>query len=439
VVTTSITPASEGAHAFGWSQARRYVLVVLAGVALLNTLDQSILSVTSPAIQADFGLADSQIGVLSGAFVVVYGLAALPAGYWVDRFSRRSIVALGVGLWSVCTLFTGFAFSYPQMLLARTALGVGEATTVPASVSLLGDYFTRADRGRAVGIVQAALQVGLALGLIGGGIVAARFGWRAAFYVAVLPGLVLALFSLQMNEPLRGAAEAHGPIRREARDAGVRAFIQLLRIRTLVAAILANTFAVFAQTGVGAFIAIYATRQFGADLAQVGAMVGVPLLLGGLMGNAAGGWLVDWRSRRSPRAHLEVSITASLLCAGGMAATFSAGSPQAFSLLFFVAVLLGNAGMPALLSITQNLVIPSLRGSATALQQVASNILGRALGVVLIGVLADQLHDLHITLLLLAPMALLLATISAWFGMTSMSRDVAAMEEDWKGATTISH
>lgn len=432
MLTTSITPASTVAHTAGWSEARRYVLVVLTGVALLNTLDQSILGVTSPAIQAEFGLADSQIGFLSGAFVVVYGLAALPAGYWVDRLSRRSIVAIGVGLWSVCTLFTGFAYSYPQMLLARTALGVGEATTVPAGVSLLGDYFTKADRGRAAGIIQAALQVGLALGLIGGGILAARFGWRAAFYVAALPGLVLAAFSLRMNEPLRGAAEARGPIRSVAREAGVSAFAGLLRIHTLVAAILANTFVVFAQTGVGAFIAIYVTRQFGADLAQVGAMVGVPLLLGGLLGNVLGGWLVDWRGQRSPRAHLEISITASLLSAVGMLATFSAASPPVFSVSFFATVLAGNAGMPGLFSITQSLVIPSLRGSATALQQLTSNILGRALGVVLIGVVADQLHDLHMTLLILAPLALVLAAMSASFGITSMPRDVVAMEEDWE-------
>jgi len=161
-------------------------------------------------------------------------------------------------------------------------------------------------------------------------------------------------------------------------------------------------------------------------------MVGVPLLLGGLLGNVVGGSLVDWRSRRSRCAHLEISIGASLLCAVGMAATFSAASPTAFSIAFCAAVLVGNAGMPGLFSITQNLVIPSLRGSATALQQLTSNVLGRALGVVLIGVIADELHDLHITLLVLAPAAMVIAAISAAFGIASMPRDAAAMEADWQ-------
>ena len=299
---TAIQPTSALAQPVGSARHRMYVLVVLALGALLNTMDQSILSVTSPAIQAEFRLADSQIGFLSGAFVLIYGLAALPAGYWVDRVSRRAIVGVGVALWSLCTLLTGFAQNYPQIMLARTALGVGEATTVPASVSLLGDYFTKRDRGRAAGIIQAALQAGLALGLIGGGILASRLGWRSAFYVAALPGLVLAALALCMREPVRGSAEAHQLTRPEAQHAGLRAFVRLLRVRTLVAAVAANTFVVFAQTGVGGFVAIYATRQFGLDLAQVGAIIGIPLMVGGLLGSTLGGWLVDGRSRSSPRA-----------------------------------------------------------------------------------------------------------------------------------------
>ncbi len=433
---TAIQPTSALAQPVGSARHRMYVLVVLALGALLNTMDQSILSVTSPAIQAEFRLADSQIGFLSGAFVLIYGLAALPAGYWVDRVSRRAIVGVGVALWSLCTLLTGFAQNYPQIMLARTALGVGEATTVPASVSLLGDYFTKRDRGRAAGIIQAALQAGLALGLIGGGILASRLGWRSAFYVAALPGLVLAALALCMREPVRGSAEAHQLTRPEAQHAGLRAFVRLLRVRTLVAAVAANTFVVFAQTGVGGFVAIYATRQFGLDLAQVGAIIGIPLMVGGLLGSTLGGWLVDGRSRSSPRAHLEIAMVASALCAIGLVATFSATSPAVFSVTFLLSVLAGNMGMPGLLAINQNLVIPSLRGSATAIQQLASNVLGRALGLVFIGLIADQLHDLRLALIVLAPAALIIAAVSASLGLASMPREVSAMEKEWAGGSS---
>ena len=417
-----------------WRQYRYYALGVLALIALLNTLDQSILSVTSPAIQGELGLADVQIGLLSGAFVLVYGLAALPAGFGVDRFSRRAIVGVGVGLWSLCTLLTGFAQSFPQLFGARTALGIGEATTVPATVSLLGDHFSKQERGRAAGVVQAALQLGLALGLIGGGIVAARLGWRSAFYLAAVPGLLLALVSLTMREPVRGSAEAVGLANPQPRVADARVFARLLRIRTFVAAALANAFFLFASTGVGGFVAIYTSRRFGVDLAQVGAMVGLPLLVGSLAGNTLGGWLVDWRGRQSARAHLEMALVASALCAVGLVATFNADSPSAFAICFLLATLAGNLGMPGLLAINQNLVIPPQRGSATAIQQLVSNLLGRAAGLVLIGVFSDQVHDLRLALLVLAPAALVIAAVCALVGMGSMPGDVAAMEREWQQA-----
>lgn len=191
----------------------------------------------------------------------------------------------------------------------------------------------------------------------------------------------------------------------------------------------------FASTGVGGFIALYTTRRFEVGLAQVGAMVGLPLLVGAVSGNVIGGWLVDWRSERSARAHLEIAVLASVLCAAGMVVTFSAASPAQFELAFLLATLAGNLGLPGLLAVNQNLVLPPLRGTAAAIQQLASNLLGRALGLTLIGLVSDELHDLRLALLLLAPGALLLAGLCAALGLRSMPGEVAAMESDWKRLT----
>lgn len=414
------------------SRVRFYVLALLALVALLNTMDQSILSVTSPAIQAAFALSDTQIGLLSAAFVIVYGLAALPAGYWVDRVRRGAIVGAGLALWSACTLLTGLAQTFPQIFAARAVLGVGEATSVPASVSILGDYFTKAGRGRAAGVIQGSLQLGLALGLIGGGIVAARLGWRSAFFLAAVPGLLLALLVFFMPEPARGAAEGARAVGASSRAASSRAaFVRLLRARTVIAAVAANLFVVLATTGIGGFIAIYVSRRFGVDLAQVGATVGGPLLAGGVAGNAIGGWVLDARARRSERAHLEVSAFASVLAAAALVATFDASSPALFAAAFFVATLLGNIGMPALLAVNQSLATPGQRGRLTAVQQLASNVFGRAAGLVLIGVVSDRMHDLRLALLVVPPAALVCAALAAASGLATMSRDVARMEAEW--------
>lgn len=414
------------------SRVRFYVLALLALVALLNTMDQSILSVTSPAIQAAFALSDTQIGLLSAAFVIVYGLTAMPAGYFVDRARRGAIAGSGLALWSVCTLLTGLGQTFPQIFAARAVLGVGEATSVPASVSILGDYFSKAGRGRAAGVIQGSLQLGLALGLIGGGVVAARLGWRSAFYLAAVPGLVLAALVFFMPEPRRGAAE-----RRTARTATTEAvasrtaFVRLLRTRTVFSAVTANLFVVLATTGVGGFIAIYVSRRFGIDLAQVGALVGGPLLVGAVVGNAVGGWALDARGRASDRAHLEIAAVASMLAAVALLATFNAPSPAAFAGSFLVATLLGNIGMPALLAINQSLATPAQRGRLTAVQQLASNVVGRAAGLVLIGVVSDQAHDLQLALLLVPPAALLCAAVAAVSGLATMPRDVARAEAGW--------
>lgn len=413
-------------------RVRFYVLALLALVALLNTLDQSILSVTSPAIQAAFGLSDTQIGLLSAAFVIVYGLTAIPAGYWVDRARRGAIAGAGLALWSACTLLTGVAQTFPQIVAARAVLGVGEATSVPASVSILGDYFTTAGRGKAAGVVQGSLQLGLALGLIGGGIVAARLGWRSAFYLAALPGLALALAVFFMPEPARGAAERRrGAPAMPDRISGRTEFMRLLRRRTVVCAIVANLFVVLATTGIGGFIAIYVSRRFGVDLAQVGALVGGPLLAGGVAGNAIGGWILDARARRSERAHLEISTAASMLAAVALVATFSASSPAVFAASFFVATLLGNIGMPALLAINQSLASPAQRGRLAAVQQFASNVLGRAGGLLLIGVVSDRALGLQLTLQTVPTAALVCAAVAAMAGLATMPRDVARMEAGW--------
>ncbi|MDE3193475.1 MAG: MFS transporter [Chloroflexota bacterium] len=412
-------------------RGRYYALGLLAFIALLNTIDQSILSVTSPAIQAELRLTDTQVGLLSAAFVVVFGIAALPLGYAVDRFARRTVLGLGVAAWSVCTLFTGSANGFARILAARTLLGVGEATSVPATVSLLADHFPMRHRGRAAALIQAASQAGFALGLVGGGIVASRLGWRAPFFLAAVPGLFLAALALRMPEPLRGAADGHGVAPHVARDASPAAFARLLRIRAFAAATVANALVLLATTGIGAFIAIYITRRFAVDLAQVGALIGLPLLLGSASGNALGGWLLERRLRRSRRAHLEIVIAATAVAALGLVVTFSAASPASFAVGFLLSTAAGNVAMPALLAIDQDVVIPSLRGSAAALQQTVGNILGRAFGVILIGAASDRLGDLHLALLVVPPAALVLAAAAASAGLRSMPHDLAAMRREW--------
>lgn len=412
---------------------RYYVLGVLALIAMLSTGDQAVLVVTLPALQKDFRLTDSAIGLLSSAFVAVYGLTILVSGYLADRVRRRTIIAAGVFVWSLATLFTGLARSVPQLVLARATLGVGESTTLPSSISILGDYFTKHERGRAAAVLGAALQVGAGVGALLSGLVAAHYGWRSAFYLATLPGLVLAVIALTMREPVRGSGEPGPRPTATTIEAGGRAFANLIRIRSFTAAGLANTFVWFGISGVAGFMGLYVSRRFGVDLARVGALLAPPLLISGLVGNTAGGWLIDRRSRHSQRAPLEVATGGAALGALGMLGVFNAPTPVAFEIAFILAATAAQMAIPGLLAVNQNVVAPTLRGSATAGQQLLTNLLGRAGGLIAIGFAADHLHDLRLAFLLIAPCSLGLAALFALAGTSSMAKDTLAMEVEWAG------
>src|ERR1700737_908993 len=188
----------------------RYPLVVLAlmvGINLLNYMDRWVGSAVAPLIQVEFDLSDFSVGLLGSAFTLVYALAALPFGLWADRGSRRAILGAGVLVWSLATLLTGLTRNFVQLFATRAVLGIGEASYFPAGTSLLGDFFPRHLRGRVMSIWSAGSAFGIALGFAGGGLLAASFGWRAAFFATAAPGVVFAVLAFRLREPLRGSAE----------------------------------------------------------------------------------------------------------------------------------------------------------------------------------------------------------------------------------------
>src|SRR2546422_8522732 len=167
----------------------RYVLAVMVGINFLNYLDRYILPAVATKIQGEFHLTDSEVGLLGSAFLLVYAVATIPFGIWADRGVRKTVVGVGVTIWSLATLFTGLARNYLQLFVARAVLGVGEASYYPAGTSLLGDHFRKEGRARAMSIWAAGTAVGIAVGFAGGGILGSRPGWRAAVYITRLRGL----------------------------------------------------------------------------------------------------------------------------------------------------------------------------------------------------------------------------------------------------------
>ena len=187
----------------------------MVGINFLNYMDRWVAASASPLIQAEFGLSDALVGLLGSAFLLVYAVAALPFGYWADRGVRKTVLGIGVTIWSLATLFTGFARNFVQLFISRAILGIGEASYYPAGTSLLSDYFPKDQRGRVMSIWGAGSALGIAVGFAGGGYVAETFGWRNAFFFAAVPGILFAILAFKLREPLRGSVEERGPALRQ--------------------------------------------------------------------------------------------------------------------------------------------------------------------------------------------------------------------------------
>lgn len=185
---------------------RNYVLLLLMVVYVFNFVDRQILVILQESIKAELGLSDKQLGLLSGfTFAVFYVVCGIPIARWADRFNRVNIVSVSIAVWSAMTALSGFAGSFVQLLLARIGVGVGEAGASPPSHSIISDYFSHAERGRALSFYSVGIYIGILVGFLLGGWINQFFGWRAAFLVVGLPGILLAaIVKITLREPPRG-------------------------------------------------------------------------------------------------------------------------------------------------------------------------------------------------------------------------------------------
>lgn len=191
---------------------RIYVLVLLTVVYTFNFVDRQIIGILSPAIKADLGLADWQLGILKGfAFAVLYTTLGIPIARLADRANRVTIISIALALWSGFTAISGAAANFTQLALARVGVGIGEAGGSPPAHSLLSDYYPKENRAGALAFYAMGIPIGVAFAFLAGGWLTETFGWRVAFVVVGLPGILVAiLLKLTVKEQPRGATDAVG-------------------------------------------------------------------------------------------------------------------------------------------------------------------------------------------------------------------------------------
>ena len=408
------------------SGAAGRALVVLALVNLFNYLDRFVVSALAESLKrSPLALSDTQLGLLMTGFVVVYMLASPVFGALGDRGARPPLVALGVFVWSLATVLAGFAGSFAALFLARAAVGVGEAAYGTIAPSLLADLFPRSRRGRVMAVFFAAIPIGSALGYVLGGLVNHAFGWRAAFFIAGAPGLLLAILCLRLVDPPRGGQDEApvgepiaGPADVAAPAGALGTYRDLLHNRSYLLTVLGYAAYTFAVGGMGFWMPSFLERVRGVPPAEATVQFGAIVVVTGFVGTFAGGWLGDFLLRRSAQAYLWLSGGSALLAAPLAWVVFTDPRPAVYLPAVVVAELLIFASTGPVNSVILNVVKPGERATAVALSILAIHLLGDVPSPPLIGLISD--HSSLARGVLVVPVAILLAgaiwTLEAWLG-----------------------
>ena len=366
-----------------------FALWVLFGINLMNFFDRQILGAVGETVRNEWHLSDTALGALGTIFTLVYAAIGLPLGWLTDRIKRTWIMSAGVFVWSFFTAVSGLAQSYAQLFAMRLGVGIGEASCAPAATSLIGDLFPAARRGKALAIFMLGLPLGVAASFLVSSWVTQRWGWRPSFYVAAIPGLICAALALLIKEPKRGAAEAHA-ISGAKREGSP--FLLVLSIPTMWWIILSGALHNFNMYAVGTFLSPFLQRVHHADAFQAGLISMLTYGLSGVPGLILGGVIGDSLVKRRANGRLLVGAV-SVLAAVPLvyfALARPAGATLSFTVLLFIGWAMMYVYYSTVYSTIQDVIEPSLRGTAMALYFFAMYVLGASLGPVGMGYLSGH-------------------------------------------------
>ena len=363
-------------------------LAILTAVNLLNYLDRYVLSAVLPWIESSFLLTDSQSGFLGSMFMLLYLMGSPFAGYFGDRRSRKYLVAGGVFLWSLATIGSGMVSSYPQLLVMRALVGIGEAGYATVAPSMIADLYGEHRRGRMLALFYMAIPIGSALGYIVGGSVGAQFGWRWAFVVAGAPGLLMAIAAVLMPEPRRGAKD---PLpEAETMPSPLASLRRIVVSPVWWYDTAGTTLMTFAPGGLAFWMPTYLVRHQQLSAATAGNSLGLVLVLAGLIGTPLGGLLGDRAFRHRSGGHLTVCAVALFACAPVIALIPWVPSLAVVMALSFVALFLLALTVGPINAVLVGCVPAEVRSSAVALNLLLVHLLGDALSPTLIGWVSDR-------------------------------------------------
>jgi MFS family permease len=366
---------------------------VLFAMNMLDYIDRWALSGVAEEIKAEFKVSDETVGSLNMYFLISYSVVSPFMGWAGDRFRRTRLLAAGVGVWSLATIGTGLAGDFYHLKLARSFLGIGEATYGVLAPTILMDLYPRERRSRVLSSFYLAMPIGYALGVIFGGRIAVATGnWRLAFFFVGLPGLLAAVAALYLPEPVRGASEKVDIDRLRAHErsrstlADYRDLLVNSSFTYVVFGLAAYT---FAFGGLAFWLPSYLQRVKGWPKKETVDLLGVTGLLAAIVGMSGGGWIADRLARSNPKALFTVSGTSMLLAVPCIVLGLYARQHAAVIVWLFLAQALMFANTGPSNAVIANVIAPNMRATAYAISTFAIHFLGDVWSPRLMGYVSD--------------------------------------------------
>lgn len=399
-------------------------LIVLSGLNFFNYVDRSVLFAVLPLIQHEFPRSDAAYGFLTTAFFVCYMVTAPFIGVLADRYPRKWIMVAGAVVWSVATLLTAVTTSFTTLLVRHTIVGLGEATFVTIAPSFLADLFSEGQRGRVFGWFYLNIGLGTAAGYAMGGYLGHHFGWRFPFYVAAIPGFVLAMILAALPEPERGAKDRLKPTLERTSVRG------LMHNGAFWTATLGMAMVTFALGGLEAWMPTFLNRVRHIPLDEANVMFGILTAVTAITGTLIGGWMGDKLLLRTRGAYYFVSAATLLIGVPPMLGAIFLGGKFMYPAIFLAEFLLFLNTAPLNAAVV-NSVGAGIRSTAIALNLFTIHLLGDAASPTIIGRISDM-TSLQIAFLA-AVAAIVAAAVILFYGMRfapSLTADDVASESE---------
>lgn len=375
-----------------------YVFILLWLLYFFDYVDRMVVVSLFPFLKAEWGLTDAQCGALVSAVYWAIVLFSFPASIVIDRWSRRKTIGIMAVLWSLATAACAFTKNFSQLFAARTFIGIGEAGYAPGGTAMISALFPEKRRAFMVGLWNASIPIGMAAGIVIGGFIAAHWGWRHAFGIVALPGLIIALLFFFVKDYKTVGLEMSAEGNETERTAGlipkkmtkmdiVHSF---LRTPSLLLTYFGFAGMMFTSISMSTFLPTYFERVQGFPL-QKATLFASGIMLTSIIGSPLGGWLADTWMKKRIQARLLLPAISALLTAvlflGGFH-LFSGGMVQYG--IFLLAGIASIAWASSAIAVTQDVVHPGLRAISYALCVVTQNVLGSSMGPIVTGAFSDR-------------------------------------------------